>query len=221
MMPALTPCKSSPPAGGRSRTTTSATSSMASSDWPAPTLSTMTTSWPAHSQSATAACVCAATPPRWPFAGDGRTKVRRPSSGMRARSPRMEPPSRRDDGSIARTATPSPPSRSRAPSASTKDDLPTPGGPQTPRRSVRRLGAGSAARSASASAQSSARDDSTRVTARARAARDPASTPSSTSCVSGWRCDCGRRASDDSGRPRAVAARRMPRFLPQLAALSL
>ena len=77
-----------------------------------------------------------ATPPRVAPAGDGRMKAacRRDSSSMRVLSPRIEPPPRLDDGSIASTASERPRSSSDRPKRSMKVDLPTPGTPVMPSR---------------------------------------------------------------------------------------
>ncbi len=111
-------------------------SATAVSDWPTPTVSTITTSKPAASHSSSASRVRRATPPSVSPAGLGRMKasLRRLSSVMRVLSPRIEPPEILDDGSMASTATLCPASIRYWPKDSMKVDLPTPGGPEMPRR---------------------------------------------------------------------------------------
>ena len=77
------------------------------SDWPTPTVSTSTTSWPAASTITIASRVAAATPPSVPALGDGRMKAfsSTDNRAIRVLSPRMLPPVRVDDGSTASTAT--------------------------------------------------------------------------------------------------------------------
>ena len=58
----------------------------------------------------------------------------RDSSSMRVLSPRIEPPPRFDEGSIASTASERPFSMSESPKRSMKVDLPTPGTPVMPSR---------------------------------------------------------------------------------------
>ncbi len=108
----------------------------ATSDWPTPTVSTITTSNPAASQSSIASRVRRATPPRVPAVGDGRTNAEseRVSSPMRVLSPRIEPPVRVLDGSTASTATRCPCSTRWRPNASMNVDLPEPGAPEMPMR---------------------------------------------------------------------------------------
>ena len=67
------PCSSSPAPGNSSTAKVSTISATAVSDWPVPTVSTMTTSKPAASQRSIASRVRAATPPRLPPEGEGRT----------------------------------------------------------------------------------------------------------------------------------------------------
>ena len=111
-------------------------SATAVSDWPTPTVSTITVSKPAASTSSMASRVRRATPPRVAPAGDGRMKAAcwRDSSSMRVLSPRIEPPPRLDEGSIASTASERPRSSSARPKRSMKVDLPTPGTPVMPSR---------------------------------------------------------------------------------------
>jgi hypothetical protein len=155
MMPRLTPCNSSPPAGARSRTKRSHICATIVSDWPTPTVSISTTSKPAASQSVTASRVRRATPPSCEDEGEGRMNApfSRLSRSIRVLSPRIEPPDRAEEGSTASTATRSPSSISIMPKASMKVDLPTPGVPDIPIRSACRP----AGRSASSSAVASAR----------------------------------------------------------------
>ena len=75
MIPFFSPCSSSPIAGGIRSMTMSTISSIITSDWPRPTVSTITMSYPAASQSITRSLVCSATPPREQFEGEGRTKA--------------------------------------------------------------------------------------------------------------------------------------------------
>ncbi len=77
------------------------------SDWPMPTVSTITTSKPAASHNSMVSRVFAATPPSVPEDGDGRMKALRSADSltMRVLSPRIEPPVRVEDGSTASTAT--------------------------------------------------------------------------------------------------------------------
>ena len=62
--------------------------------WPTPTVSTITTSKPAASQTSPASRVRRATPPSVPPVGEGRMKRRGRAreTGMRVLSPRIEPP---------------------------------------------------------------------------------------------------------------------------------
>ena len=106
-IPRLMPCSSSPPPGAMRSRKVSTMSATAVSDWPTPTVSTMTTSKPAASQTSMASRVRRATPPRFPPMG-GRPNEggRIPREGViRVLSPRIEPPERLDDGSTASTAT--------------------------------------------------------------------------------------------------------------------
>ncbi len=121
--------------------------------WPTPTVSTITTSWPAASASSIASRVLPATPPSVPPLGLGRMNACgcTDSRSMRVLSPRMEPPETLDDGSTASTATRWPRSTRYRPSASMKVLLPTPGTPEMPMRNERPLCGISASSSASAS----------------------------------------------------------------------
>jgi hypothetical protein len=77
------------------------------SDCPTPTVSTMTTSYPAASHSRMVSRVRRATPPSEPPAGEGRTKAlgSLASRLIRVLSPRIAPPVRCEVGSTASTAT--------------------------------------------------------------------------------------------------------------------
>ena len=106
------------------------------SDWPIPTVSTSTTSWPAASSTTMDSRVVRVTPPRVPVLGEGRTKAESSLArrGIRVLSPRMLPPERVLVGSTASTATRRPAPVSLVPSASMKVLFPTPGTPVTPTR---------------------------------------------------------------------------------------
>ncbi len=179
MIPRLMPCSSSPPPGATSSRNRSTMSATATSDWPTPMVSTMTTSKPNASHSSIASRVRRATPPRWAPPGEGRMKASgwRESSLMRVLSPRIDPPVRELDGSTASTATRCPsPTRCR-PNASMKVDLPTPGAPLMPMRTARPASGRTASSTEVASARWSARVDSTSVMARASDRRSPARMP--------------------------------------------
>ena len=92
---------------------------------------------------------------------------------MRVLSPRIEPPVRVEDGSMASTATRWPRPVSMVPRASSVVDLPTPGGPVRPSRTARPVAGSTACRSARAVRRCSALRDSTSVMARAKTARSP------------------------------------------------
>ena len=79
----------------------------ANSDWPIPTVSTMTTSNPAASTRVMVCAVVRATPPSVPAVGDGRTNARASTAndGIRVLSPSTLPPVRTLDGSMASTPT--------------------------------------------------------------------------------------------------------------------
>ena len=124
------------------------------SDWPTPTVSISTTSKPAASHRVTASRVRRATPPRCVWLGDGRMKASRSRDkrSIRVLSPKIDPPEREEDGSIASTATLSPRPISIMPKLSIKVDFPTPGVPDNPIRSASRP-LGSAASSSVACAR--------------------------------------------------------------------
>ena len=151
-------------------------SATAASDWPTPTVSTITRSKPAASQASSASRVRRATPPRVPPAGEARMKLRslRASAGIRVLSPRIEPPERALEGSIASTASRLPVAmRARAEGldegglahAWRARDAEAHGPPAC---------GSSAWSSASARSRSSSRVDSMRVIAAASARRSPA-----------------------------------------------
>src|SRR5262245_43604346 len=177
MTPRLMPCRSSPPAGNSSTMNMSTMSATAVSDWPTPTVSTISVSKPAASASSMASRVRRATPPKVAPAGEGRMKAawRRDSSSIRVLSPRIEPPPRLDEGSMASTASERPRSSSDRPKRSMKVDLPTPGTPVMPSRTDLPVCGNTAASNASARSRWSVRVDSISVMAWASARRSPAS----------------------------------------------
>ena len=71
-MPRLMPCRSSPPPASSKTRKKSTMPATVTSDWPTPTVSTITTSKPAASTSAMASRVRRATPPSVPDVGEGR-----------------------------------------------------------------------------------------------------------------------------------------------------
>ena len=152
--PRLMACRSSPAFGNCSSAKQSVMPATAVSLWPTPTVSTITTSWPAASSTSIASRVLAVTPPSVPPVGLGRMKASASTDrrSMRVLSPRIEPPDTLDDGSTASTAT-----RCRCfsrcrPSASMKVDLPTPGTPEMPSRNDWPLAGSSALSNSSARA---------------------------------------------------------------------
>ena len=110
--PAFMNCSESPEPGWMHSTMVSATAATSPSDWPTPTVSTITRSRTARI-SATAATAWSERPPRRSRAAIERTNT--PSSAgsvrSRVRSPRSAPPVIREDGSTARTPTVSPAAR--------------------------------------------------------------------------------------------------------------
>jgi len=82
---------------------------------------------------------------------------------MRVLSPRIDPPVRELDGSIASTATRCPASTTWRPRASMRVDFPAPGAPEMPMRIAPPVWGMTSVRRASAASRSSARVDSTRV----------------------------------------------------------
>src|SRR3954447_9111383 len=186
MIPRLMPCSSSPPPGATSSRNRSTMSATATSDWPTPIVSTITTSKPNASHSSMASRVRRATPPSWVPPGEGRMNASgwRDSSAMRVLSPRIEPPVRELDGSTASTAARWPrPTRCR-PNASMNVDLPTPGEPLMPMRTEPPVDGSTASSTPAASARWSARVDSTSVMARASGRRSPDRMPSISSAES-------------------------------------
>ena len=134
--PFLIPCSESPVRASISTRNVSVRLATVVSDWPTPTVSTSTTSYPAASTMTIASRVAVATPPSVPDVGDGRMNASGSTArrSMRVLSPRMLPPVRVDDGSTASTATRRPSPVSFVPSASMNVDLPTPGTPVMPTR---------------------------------------------------------------------------------------
>ena len=106
MTPAFMNCSASPEPGCAQNTTRSVQSPISTSDWPTPTVSTITQSKQARIRTA-AGKVRSATPPSRRRAAMERTNT--PASAgsvsMRVRSPSSAPPERRDDGSTAITPT--------------------------------------------------------------------------------------------------------------------
>ena len=134
MMPAFIICTSSPIPGVRMRQTVSAIFTMSTSDWPTPTVSMMTASKPQASSMSAASCVPRLTPPRFPR--EPMLRMKTPSSTawscMRRRSPRIAPPVKGLDGSIAITPTFLPSALNCEMSLLTKVLLPAPGLPVIP-----------------------------------------------------------------------------------------
>src|SRR3954452_21648839 len=185
-MPRLMPCSWSPVRAmvrNRNESTISAT---VISDWPTPTVSTRTTSYPAASTTTMDSRVACATPPSVPEVGDGRMNAcgSTESRCMRVLSPRIEPPERAEEGSTARTATFDPAPVRVTPSWSMNVDLPTPGTPLIPTRRAPPACGSSSTSSSCAASRWSARRDSTSVIARDPARRSPASTPSARAATS-------------------------------------
>ena len=75
--------------------------------WPTPTVSTMTMSNPAASATNIASRVFSATPPKVHDDGLGRINAlsKTDNFSIRVLSPRIDPPDRLEEGSIASTAT--------------------------------------------------------------------------------------------------------------------
>ena len=136
MMPRLMPCSSSPApeiCNSMKRSTIECT---AVSDCPTPTVSMKMTSNPAASHSTIVSRVFRATPPSDPAEGEGLTKTEGllQMLSMRVLSPRIEPPLRSDEGSMASTASLWRSPATMLPMASMKVDLPAPGTPVMPMR---------------------------------------------------------------------------------------
>jgi hypothetical protein len=128
----------SPPPGIRVSSTVSVSAWTSTSVWPAPTVSTITTSKPAASRISTASAVASARPPTWPRVAIERMKTSgsRKWSTRRMRSPSRAPRVNGLVGSTLTTATRwSRPRRCRT-SALMSVLLPTPGAPVTPSRSA-------------------------------------------------------------------------------------
>src|SRR4029079_407929 len=107
------------------------------------------------------------------------------SRAIRVLSPSTEPPVRTDDGSTASTPTVDPAPVRRRTRVSMNVDLPTPGTPEMPTRTVGlSTGAASSARRSRAASLWSARPLSTRVIARETSARRRARTPSTSAGTS-------------------------------------
>ena len=136
MMPRLMPCSSSPAPEICSSMNMSTIECTTVSDCPTPTVSMKITSNPAASHSTIVSRVLRATPPSDPAEGEGRMKT----SGlpemlsMRVLSPRIEPPLRSDEGSMASTASLCRSEVTMLPTASMKVDFPAPGTPVMPMR---------------------------------------------------------------------------------------
>ena len=94
------------------------------------------TSNPAASHSTIVSRVFRATPPSDPAEGEGLTKTEGllQMLSMRVLSPRIEPPLRSDEGSMASTASLWRSPATMLPMASMKVDLPAPGTPVMPMR---------------------------------------------------------------------------------------
>ena len=136
IMPRLMPCNSSPAPEIWSIMNISTIECTAVSDCPTPTVSMKMTSNPAASHRMIVSRVLRATPPSDPAEGEGRMKT----SGlpemlsMRVLSPRIEPPLRSDEGSMASTASLCRSEVTMLPTASMKVDFPAPGTPVMPMR---------------------------------------------------------------------------------------
>ncbi len=179
-MPRLMPCSWSPARANVTSRNVSTMPATATSDWPTPTVSTITTSYPPASTSSIDSRVARATPPRWPPLGDGLMNAwsLTASAAIRVRSPSIDPPVRVLDGSTASTATLWPASISFTPSASMSVDLPEPGTPVMPTRTALPVCERSSRNSSRERWWSSGRRDSTSVIARASSRRSPPRTPS-------------------------------------------
>ena len=104
------------------------------SDWPTPTVSIKITSYPPASHRMIVSRVFLATPPRDPPAGEGRMKAFSSAerSSILVLSPRILPPERSLEGSMASTASFLPEAVIRVPRDSMKVLFPTPGTPVIP-----------------------------------------------------------------------------------------
>ena len=171
--PFLIACKSSPAFGNCNNKNKSVIPATAISLWPTPTVSTITTSWPAASATNRASRVFSATPPSVPEEGLGRIKACSwtDNFSMRVLSPKIDPPDKLDEGSIAKTATRWPCSIRYKPRVSIKVDFPTPGTPEIPRRNEQPVCGNKVFKMSSARARWSTRVDSNKVIDLARARR--------------------------------------------------
>ena len=113
MIPAFSACTESPEPGMRTRSTASAIPVTSTSLWPAPTVSTKTTSFPAASRRSTACKVVSASPPRCPRVPIDRmyTPGSKKWSVRRILSPRSAPREKGLEGSTDTTPTVRPASR--------------------------------------------------------------------------------------------------------------
>ncbi len=134
IMPALMACMSSPNPGANTTTMVWATFTISTSDWPAPTVSTITTSFPEASKIFTASFVALAKAPTLPRVAILRIKTPSSvlSSCMRTRSPKKAPPVKGLDGSTATTPTVFPCLLSSSTSFCISVLFPEPGGPVMP-----------------------------------------------------------------------------------------
>ena len=136
MIPFLMACKSSPALGSCITANKSVMPDTAVSLWPTPTVSTITTSYPAASHTKIHSRVFSATPPKLPLLGLGRINALgcTDKCSILVLSPKIDPPDTDEEGSIASTATRCPCPIKNKPRASMKVLLPTPGTPLKPSR---------------------------------------------------------------------------------------
>jgi hypothetical protein len=94
--PFFEPYNPSPPPGGTTYTTKSTTLSTSISDYPTPTVSTITISKPTLSHSYYTSAVLSATPPNTPLVGDGLTYAlgSKDNFSILVLSPKIDPPVR-------------------------------------------------------------------------------------------------------------------------------
>ena len=132
--PALLAWTASPHPGFTTTTVVSAAPATSTSTWPTPTVSISTHGHPVASRVRTASMVASDSPPRWPRVAMERMKT--PSSvawsAMRTRSPRIAPPEKGDEGSMASTAASTSAARITRRSAFVSVDFPAPGAPVMP-----------------------------------------------------------------------------------------
>ena len=132
--PALFACTLSPQPGLTTTTVVSALPAISTSTCPTPTVSTRIHRRPTASSRRTASGVANDRPPRWPRVAMERMNT--PGSVawscIRTRSPRIAPPVKGDDGSIASTATSICCLRMRPMTALVSVLLPAPGAPVRP-----------------------------------------------------------------------------------------